>query len=152
MVTLALALVTLTPSCLARAMMSMRLREETALAILLKSQVSYGAHSTRWKTRGKIIVLGSIGAVVHHQELKVLDVVDKERLVARGHHVAGLLVGAIADLGHVLAATEATTDAVVNTLGFSPARVEALEAIGLVAEEASSACLELVGSCFMVII
>ena len=89
---------------------------------------------------------------MHHQELKVLDVVDKERLVARGHHVAGLLVGAIADLGHVLAATEATTDAVVNTLGFSPARVEALEAIGLVAEEASSACLELVGSCFMVII
>jgi hypothetical protein len=33
-VTLALALVTLTPSCFARAMMSMRLREETLWAIL----------------------------------------------------------------------------------------------------------------------
>lgn len=34
-VTLALALVTLTPNCLARAMMSMRFRDETLLAILL---------------------------------------------------------------------------------------------------------------------
>lgn len=33
-VTFALAFVTLTPNCLARAMMSIRFREETALAIL----------------------------------------------------------------------------------------------------------------------
>lgn len=135
-------------------MMSMRLREETALAILLTgSQVSYTKHilAGNGELEG-IIVLGSVGAVVHHQELKVLDVVDKERLVARGHHVAGLPVGAIANLGHSLGATEATTDTVVNTLGFSPARVEAFEAIGLVAEEASSACEELVGTCFGVII
>lgn len=42
--------------------------------------------------------------------------------------------------GHGNAATEATADTVVDTLGLSPAGVEALEAIGLVAEEARSAC------------
>lgn len=45
--------------------------------------------------------LGGVGAVVHHEELEVLDVVDQEGLVAGGHHVAGLLVGAVADLGGV---------------------------------------------------
>lgn len=45
-----------------------------------------------------IHVLGGVGLVVHEEELDVLDVADKESLVARGHHVAGLLVGAIADL------------------------------------------------------
>lgn len=76
---------------------------------------------------------------MHHQQLEVLDVVDEEGLVARGHHVAGLLVGAVADAGHGLAAAEATADAVVDTLGLSPAGVEALEAVGLVAVEARRA-------------
>jgi hypothetical protein len=35
---------------------------------------------------------------VHEEQLDVLDVADEEGLVARGHHVTGLLVGAIADL------------------------------------------------------
>ena len=43
-------------------------------------------------------VLSSVGAVVHEKKLDVLGVVDEESLVAGGHHVAGLLVGAIADL------------------------------------------------------
>ena len=43
-------------------------------------------------------VLSSIGLVVHEEELDILDVADEESLVAGGHHVAGLLVGAIADL------------------------------------------------------
>jgi hypothetical protein len=38
---------------------------------------------------------------VHEEELDVLDVADAERLVAGRHHVAGLLVGAIADLESV---------------------------------------------------
>ena len=46
-------------------------------------------------------VLGSVGAVVHQEELNVLGVVDEESLVAGGHHVAGLLVGSITDLGPV---------------------------------------------------
>ena len=39
-----------------------------------------------------------MGLVVHEEELDVLNVADEESLVAGGHHVAGLLVGAIADL------------------------------------------------------
>ena len=35
---------------------------------------------------------------MHHQKLDVLGVADEESLVAGGHHVAGLLVGAIANL------------------------------------------------------
>lgn len=35
---------------------------------------------------------------MHEEELDVTDVADEEGLVAGGHHVAGLLVGAIADL------------------------------------------------------
>lgn len=42
--------------------------------------------------------LGSVGAVVHQQEVDVVDVADEEGLVAGGHHVLGLLVGAEADL------------------------------------------------------
>lgn len=43
-------------------------------------------------------LLGSVGAVVHEQEVEVAGVVDEEGLVAGGHHVAGLLVAAVADL------------------------------------------------------
>lgn len=35
---------------------------------------------------------------MHQEELDILGVVDKESLVAGGHHVAGLLVGAVTDL------------------------------------------------------
>ena len=35
---------------------------------------------------------------MHEQELNVLGVADEESLVAGGHHEAGLLVGAEADL------------------------------------------------------
>ena len=46
----------------------------------------------------RVNVLSSEGAVVHHEELDVLGVVDEESLVAGGHHVAGLLVGTVTDL------------------------------------------------------
>lgn len=42
--------------------------------------------------------LGGVCSVVHEEELDVLGVVDEEGLVARGHHVSCLLVGAEADL------------------------------------------------------
>ena len=42
--------------------------------------------------------LGSVGLVVHKEQLDVTDVADEEGLVAGGHHVLGLLVGTIADL------------------------------------------------------
>lgn len=43
-------------------------------------------------------VLGGKGLVVHEEHVHVVDVVDEEGLVAGGHHVAGALVGTIADL------------------------------------------------------
>ena len=44
------------------------------------------------------VLLGGVGLVVHEEEVEVTGVVDKERLVAGGHHVAGLLVAAVTDL------------------------------------------------------
>lgn len=76
---------------------------------------------------------------MHEEEVEVLDVVDEERLVARGHHEASLLVGAVSDLGHGDAAAETTTDAVVDTLGLAPAGADTLEAVALVADEARRA-------------
>lgn len=71
--------------------MSTRLREDTALAILLF--VSRETESLVLKN-----VLSGVSAVVHEEELNVLGVVDKESLVTRGHQVAGLLVATITDL------------------------------------------------------
>lgn len=56
------------------------------------------AYSTLDETKGRRDILGGVGSVVHHQEFDILDVVDKEGLVAGGHHVAGLLVGTKANL------------------------------------------------------
>ena len=44
------------------------------------------------------ILLGGVGLVVHEEEVEVAGVVDEESLVAGGHHVAGLLVGTVANL------------------------------------------------------
>ena len=43
-------------------------------------------------------VLCGEGGVVHEEKVELADVVDEESLVAGGHHVAGLLVGTVADL------------------------------------------------------
>jgi hypothetical protein len=104
-VTRPLGLVTLTPRALALAMMSTRLREETAEAILFQF-ISMGlllfsdGHN----------VLSGVGAVVHEQQLNVLGVVDEESLVAGGHHVLGLLVATITDLIHEISALEFAKD------------------------------------------
>lgn len=49
-------------------------------------------------------ILGSVGAVVHKEELDILGVVHNESLVAGRHHVAGLLVATVADLSKSLSA------------------------------------------------
>lgn len=119
----------------------------------------------------KVDILGSVGAVVHQEELNVLGVVDEESLVAGGHHVAGLLVGAITDLGpridrsiieftgeksnpdldlkkvmgrivHANNTLETATDAVINTLGLAPRGTDTHKAVRLVAEEAGGVCCE----------
>ena len=93
-VTFAFGFVTLTPSCFARAMMSIRFRDETLCAILQVPAVSEAGDGDF----GRHDVLRSICPVVHQEELDILGVADQKRLVTRGHHVSRLLVGAEADL------------------------------------------------------
>lgn len=77
---------------------------------------------------------------MHEEKVELADVVDEESLVAGGHHVTGLLVGSVTDLGHDGLALEATAHGIVDTLGLSPAGVYAHEAVRLVALELRSAC------------
>lgn len=78
-------------------MMSIRFRDETALAILWEIISRGNVPHTNSLSLGNDI-LGSVGSVVHQQQLKVLDVVDEESLVAGGGQETGLLVGSVADL------------------------------------------------------
>ena len=64
--------------------------------------------------------LGSERAVVHEEELDIPGVGNDQTVVAVGEQVAGLLVGAVTDLGHGNLALEASADARVNTLGLPP--------------------------------
>ena len=87
---------TLTPSSFARATISIRFLDETACAILLCGVVSF-------RNVNYLVMLGEhslcgVGLVVHQEEIEVADIVDEECLMARGHHVSGLLVVAIANL------------------------------------------------------
>ena len=82
------------------------------------------------------------GAVVHEKELDVLGVADKEGLVAGGHHVAGLLVGAEADRGHGSVAPEPSADTVVDTLRLAPFRRQTVEPVGLMSVEGLRALLD----------
>jgi hypothetical protein len=54
------------------------------------------------------------GAVVHEEHFQILGVVDHKLLEAVGQEELGGVVGAVADLGHLLIAPEATPHAVVN--------------------------------------
>lgn len=106
-----------------------------------------------------------MGSVVHQQQLKVLDVVDEESLVAGGGQETGLLVGAVADLnkftshqhtlflgqfflsrqsttylGHTDGTAEASADTAIDTLGLSPAGTDTIEPVTLVTVERSLVC------------
>ena len=125
-----------------------------------------GVACFRWLERD---VLGSVGAVVHQQQLEVLDVVDEESLVAGGGEEASLLVGAVADLqfhpsallapredplpraveeefllmtylGHADGAPEASADTAIDTLGLPPALTDTVEPVTLVTGEARLVC------------
>ena len=95
-VILALPLVTLTPSCLARETLSIRFFEETACAIL-EIYVNLRPEHTFGLLRRPNLLSG-VGLVVHEEEVKVAGVVDEEDLVAGWGQVLGLLVAAIANL------------------------------------------------------
>ena len=101
----ALPFVTFTPSSLARATISIRLRAETACAIL-SSLVSIFPSDLACTVRIGCL-LGSVGPVVHEEQVEVAGVVDEEGLVAGGHHVAGLLVAAVANLQSAISVSTA---------------------------------------------
>ena len=63
---------------------------------------------------------GGIGAVVHQQQFKFLDIADSELQETVRHHVAGLLGGTVTNLGHRDLTLETTTDGTIDTLGLSP--------------------------------
>lgn len=58
--------------------------------------------------------------VAHHQDLKLLNIVDQELLEACGQHVLGLLVATITNVGHEHLTLEPPADPVVNTSGLAP--------------------------------
>lgn len=59
--------------------------------------------------------LCAVGAVVHEEDVEVLDVLDDEFFKAVGEVVPGLLVRPVTDLGHLLVASESSPHAVVDT-------------------------------------
>jgi len=85
--------------------------------------------------RDRMTDLSGIGAVVHKEKLDVGGVLDKERFVAGGGHVSGLLVGTISDRRHGSLSFEPSPHSVVNTLRLPPCRRNTFEAVALVAFE-----------------
>lgn len=59
--------------------------------------------------------LCAVGAIVHEEDVKVLDVLDGEFFKAVGEVVPGLFVRPVTDLGHLLVAPESSPHAVVDT-------------------------------------
>jgi len=80
--------------------------------------------------------LGAVRAVVHHQQVDVVDVAHAELHEAVRQHEARLLVRAIADRHERDLAAELTAHARINTLRAAPGRArDAHELIALVANE-----------------
>ena len=68
-------------------------------------------------------VVGNLSAVfpvVHHEKVKVGDVVDDELVEAVGEQVLGLLVGPVADVGVRGKTLELAPEAAINTTGLPP--------------------------------
>lgn len=63
---------------------------------------------------------GRVGPIVHHEHFQIRDVRDDHALESAGEDVARSLVRAITDRWHGDRALEATADASVDTLGFTP--------------------------------
>jgi len=64
--------------------------------------------------------LGGKGLVVHEQEIHIVNVVDKERLVAGRHHMSGLLIRTVSNFRHGSLPLEPPPDAIIDTLGLPP--------------------------------
>ena len=64
--------------------------------------------------------LRTVGVVVHHKQLKILDVAHSVLVESVGKHVLGAGVRAVTNVGHEGGTAEATSAAAINTLGLSP--------------------------------
>jgi hypothetical protein len=91
-VTLAFGFVTLTPSSLARATISILFLDETAWEILFHVSPPFYLVFIEFSFGVCVYVLCGEGLVVHKEEVDIAGVVNEESLVAGGHHVASLLV------------------------------------------------------------
>ena len=89
--------------------------------------------------------LGTVGLVLHHQNLQLLHVVNKNLLEPAGHHVPGLGAAAVTDVGHEVHPLELPPNSVVNTLGLPPAFRELDITIRLVPDELLSPLLDDLG-------
>lgn len=79
--------------------------------------------------------LSSEGLGVHQQWVQVLQVADNNSLVARWHHVLGLLVGTVTDVWLRDGTSESSSDTRVNTLLLSPVLSDTVESVRLVSLE-----------------
>ena len=68
--------------------------------------------------------LGAVSLVLHHQDLELLQVVDKDLLEAAGQHVPGGGVGSVTDVRHLVHSLELPSHSVVNTLWPPPVALE----------------------------
>ena len=64
--------------------------------------------------------LSTVGVVVHHEELQVLDVAHGELVESVGEHVLGAGIRTVTNVGHQSRTSEAASAATINTLGLSP--------------------------------
>jgi len=83
-----------------------------------------------------------VAFVVHEKEVEFPDVADQELFQTVWQKMSRLLVATITNLGHGCLALEATSDPVINTLGFSPCLLHSMVTIGLVALEMLGALLD----------
>eukprot|EP00302_Diacronema_sp_CCMP2436_P028089 CAMPEP_0179940004 /NCGR_PEP_ID=MMETSP0983-20121128/16037_1 /TAXON_ID=483367 /ORGANISM="non described non described, Strain CCMP 2436" /LENGTH=226 /DNA_ID=CAMNT_0021846581 /DNA_START=147 /DNA_END=828 /DNA_ORIENTATION=- len=99
----------------------------------LNVELRRALHDILALARGDVVRdLGRELAVLHHQKLEILHVADDEAVEAVRHAVARLLVGARTDGGQCDVALELAAHARIDTAGFAPALLDALEDVRLV--------------------
>jgi len=77
-----------------------------------------------------------ISPIVHHEHIELSNIIHNDRLEAIGVDVTGGLVTTVSNARHGESSLESTSDATIDTLGFTPGGTgNALELIGLVTGE-----------------
>jgi len=79
---------------------------------------------------------------VHEKEVHFPSVENKHFLQTIGKEVSGLLITAVADLGHGGLTLKPSTDPVIDTLWFPPRLLHAVVPVGLMALELRGTLLD----------